>query len=194
METPREFRNVLTLNPLNITGNLTDLVSAEYEVTGIHPSVTKEGTKITMFVALRRGYGYHLSTSYLPTFTLMVIAECTLFFKAEQLETATGFALTIMLVDYTYIQGIYHETPMTSYLKFIDYWLIFCLFMPIGIFLTEVAWLLNRNNFKIISISKQSQSRQQLIIPYQKHAQFIVIAITFLFVGVYTILAIKFFN
>jgi len=161
----------------------------------ISPEVLANGSKLAILVTLQRGYGYHLSTSYLPTFTLMVIAECTLFFKEEQLEAATGFALTIMLVDYTYIQGIYHDVPITSYLKFIDFWLIFCLFMPIGIFLVDVAWLLGRNNFYRIALVKpSSKSQQRFLIPYQKPIQLLAITITVVFVSVYLVFAVKYFN
>ncbi len=68
----------------------------------------------------------------------------TLFFEESQTELAIGFALTIMLVMYTMYQSINETLPKTAYLKYIDYWLLFCLLIPIAIFLIEIIWLLDK--------------------------------------------------
>ena len=57
---------------------------------------------------------------------------------------AIGFSLTVMLVMYTMFQGVSQSLPKTAYLKFIDYWLNFCLIVPFAVFLTETFWELRR--------------------------------------------------
>lgn len=188
LESPSYFSSVIVLSPLNVTGNLSNLVSAEYKVTSIRSMDENNGSKMVVIVCLQRDYGYHLSTTYSPTLTLVIVVECTLFFKPGQLKAATGFSLTIMLVLYTYIQGITHDIPMTSYLKFIDYWLIFCLFTPIGIFLIEVGWLLN------FYTHKEDVSDHQHKIPFQSHIRISFLLTTFFFVSIYTILATVFYQ
>ena len=41
-------------------------------------------------------------------------------------------------------QGVSQSLPKTAYLKFIDYWLNFCLIVPFAVFLTETFWELRR--------------------------------------------------
>lgn len=194
MESPQYFSNRIMLYPLNITGNLSELISTEYKVTNIRYRLESNESQIAVIISLQRGYGYHLSTSYMPTLTLIVVVECTLFFKPEQLEVATGFSLTIMLVLYTYIQGIYSDIPMTSYVKFIDCWLMFILITPIAIFLTEVAWLMNFYSRKKKTEAKRSwESNGKLIVPFQKSVQIIFISMTSIFVLAYSFMAFKFY-
>jgi len=80
----------------------------------------------------------------------------TLFFEESQTELAIGFALTIMLVMYTMYQSINETLPKTAYLKYIDYWLLFCLLIPIAIFLIEIIWLLDKK--KVVDDDDPSKS------------------------------------
>ena len=50
-----------------------------------------------------------------------------------------------MLVVYTFYQSISHIVPKTTYLEFVDYWLIFCLLVPFVIFLIETKWYLEES-------------------------------------------------
>ena len=88
--------------------------------------------------------------------------EVTLFFDENHLQVAIGFALTIMLVIYTMFQGVNYSLPQTAYLKFIDYWLIFCLIVPFTIFLIEVAWALDHAR-KLRSILATKNNKKELI-------------------------------
>jgi hypothetical protein len=96
---------------------------------------------------------YHVANTYLPTISLVVIVEITLFFDATKLDISVTLSLTIMLVMYTLYQSISYTIPQTAYLKLIDYWLIFCLLTPFFIFIIETAWYLeqNRKQFKKIN-------------------------------------------
>jgi hypothetical protein len=43
-------------------------------------------------------------STYLPTLTLLILVELTLFFDEQRTQLAIGFSLTIMLVMYTMFQ------------------------------------------------------------------------------------------
>ena len=87
---------------------------------------------------------YHLVNTYFPMLCLLVIVELTLFFEQSQLQAAIALALTVLLVMYTMYQGISASQPKTAYLKYIDYWIFFCLLVPFIVFLIEVYWELSR--------------------------------------------------
>ena len=87
---------------------------------------------------------YHLVNTYFPMLCLLIIVELTLFFEQSQLQAAIALALTVLLVMYTMYQGISVSQPKTAYLKFMDYWIFFCLLVPFIVFLIEVYWELSR--------------------------------------------------
>jgi len=53
---------------------------------------------------------YHLTNTYFPTLTLLIIAELTLFFDKYQTELAIGFSLMTLLVMYNMTQFHQHST------------------------------------------------------------------------------------
>ena len=87
---------------------------------------------------------YHLVNTYVPMLCLLIIVELTLFFEQSQLQAAIALALTVLLVMYTMYQGISVSQPKTAYLKYMDYWIFFCLLVPFIVFLIEVYWELSR--------------------------------------------------
>lgn len=113
---------------------------------------------------LKRVPLYHLTNTYMPMLTLIVIVELTLFFKAHQLEMALGFSLTIMLVMYTFYQSVSASVPKTAYLKFIDYWLIFCLIVPIAVFLSVIGWIFFINNQKKVCQKSIPREKSDLVL------------------------------
>ena len=54
----------------------------------------------------------------------------TVYFKPEHFKTSVPVAITSMLVMYTLNQSISAKLPPTSYIKFIDVWLLFGLVLP----------------------------------------------------------------
>ena len=54
----------------------------------------------------------------------------TVYFKPEHFKTSVPVAITSMLVMYTLNQSISAKLPPTSYIKFIDIWLLFGLIQP----------------------------------------------------------------
>ena len=99
-------------------------------------------------------------TPYITLTPFKITVEVTLFFDENNLQVAIGFALTIMLVIYTMFQGVNYSLPQTAYLKFIDYWLIFCLIVPFTIFLIEVGWELDHAR-KLRSISATIRNKNE---------------------------------
>ena len=84
----------------------------------------------------------HLTNTYLPTISLLIIVESTLFLDCSRQDFAVSLYLANMLVVYTFYQSISHIVPKTTYLEFVDYWLIFCLKEPFVVFLKETKWYL----------------------------------------------------
>ena len=54
----------------------------------------------------------------------------TLFFAKEHFKTAVPLAITSLLVMYTLKGSVSSKLPPTSYIKFIDIWLLYGLFIP----------------------------------------------------------------
>jgi len=113
-------------------------------------------TKIEVSFKLRRIINYHLVNTYVPTLGLFMIAIVTLQFDETKLELALGLTLTVMLVIYTMFQSISGAVTKTAYLKWLDYWLFFCLLMPFLIFMIEVFWLLQKK--RIIDVKEAAST------------------------------------
>ncbi len=114
----------------------------QFNVINVTIHAFDEMSKVNVDILLRRIFTYHLTNTFMPTITLLVIAEVTLHFDESKTELAIGLSLTIMLVMYTMYQSISESLIKTAYLKMIDYWLLFCLLMPFFIFMIEIYWLL----------------------------------------------------
>ena len=69
-------------------------------------------------------------TVYVPTVLLNIIGHSTNFFKEFFFEAVVTINLTVMLVLVTLFISVADRLPKTSYIKMMDYWLIFNLFIP----------------------------------------------------------------
>ena len=85
---------------------------------------------IRMTVFLRRRILMELMSTYLPSGLLLMITFATTFFKPTYFEAALTVNLTNMLVMTTIFTSMIEKLPLTSYVKMIDYWLIFCQLVP----------------------------------------------------------------
>ena len=88
-----------------------------------------------MTIVLRRKILSEMMGTYLPSILLMMITFATTFFKPYFFEAALTVNLTNMLVMTTIFTSVMEKLPLTSYLKMIDIWLIFCQIVPF----TEVS-------------------------------------------------------
>ncbi len=69
-------------------------------------------------------------TTYLPTVLLCVVCFSTNYFKAFFFEAIVTVNLTSLLVLTTLFISVFNGLPTTAYVKMIDIWLIFNLFVP----------------------------------------------------------------
>ena len=83
-----------------------------------------------MTMSLKRKIMSEMMTTFLPSFLLMMITYATTFFRPVYFEAALTVNLTNMLVMTTIFMSVMERLPTTSYLKMIDYWLIFCQLVP----------------------------------------------------------------
>jgi hypothetical protein len=125
-------------------------------------------------------------------YSLVVIAELTLYFDESQNELAVGLTLTIMLVMYTMYQSINDSFVKTAYLKMIDYWLLFCLLTPLAIFLIEIFWLLNKTKESLKAEEKKWTSKDNKMkeMSNRRFIQILVPSLTVIFIVSYFAVAI----
>ena len=144
LKVPEGLEKSIYLNATKLTLSLSGKILTQFKVLDYQMYTNADDSRFHVRILLQRLYLYHLTTTYLPTLTLLILVEATLFFKDPLLQYAIGLCLTIMLVMYTMFQGVNYTMPQTAYLKFIDWWLIFCLLMPFIVFLVEIFWELYR--------------------------------------------------
>jgi hypothetical protein len=168
----------------NISEVLTQFYLRECTITAM-----KNQSEVHVAINLKRIFSYHLTNTYMPTSTLLIIAEITLYFDEEKTELAIGLSLTIMLVMYTMYQSISDNLLRTAYLKMIDYWLLFCLLMPFVIFMIEIYWLL-MDKKKLNSTVNGWMADKQEITTNRKIVSRFVFAITLFYLIIYTLVSL----
>ena len=92
---------------------------------------------ISMVMTMKRKVTSELMTTFFPTLLLTAITFATTFFKPFFFEAALSVNLTTMLVMTTIFISKMESLPVTSDIKMIDIWLIFCQLVPF----TEVVLL-----------------------------------------------------
>ena len=98
------------------------------------------GKGIWMRITLKRKIMSEMMTTYLPSILLMMITFATTFFKPVYFEAALTVNLTNMLVMTTIFISVMERLPTTSYLKMVDFWLIFCQLVPFTeVFLIKIS-------------------------------------------------------
>ena len=85
---------------------------------------------LRMKITFKRKIMSEMMTTYFPSLLLMMITFATTFFKPFFFEAALTVNLTNMLVMTTIFTSVMERLPLTSNLKMIDIWLIFCQLVP----------------------------------------------------------------
>ena len=93
-------------------------------------SLDNDKEKVKMSLTLKRKVLSELLSTYLPSLLLLMITFATTFFKPTYFEAALTVNLTNMLVMTTIFTSMIEKLPLTSYVKMIDIWLIFCQLVP----------------------------------------------------------------
>ena len=186
MTSPLDLKQNIQLVPDNL--NFLGAKSlTQFEVKSYSFNIYENGTILNVEIVLQRIFSYHLTNTFIPTTSLLLLVEVTLFF--EETKLGIEFTLTVMLVMYTMYQSINEPLTKTAYLKMIDYWLLFCLLAPFVIFMIEIYWLLNKD-IEADSSKKSWLSFKQDKSLGRKIIQLLVPAITGLFIVVYAIVAV----
>ena len=89
---------------------------------------SKVGVSVT--VTLGRKLLGNILTVYVPTIFLNLIGHSTNYFKSFYFEAVVTVNLTCMLVLVTMFISVSSSLPKTSYIKMVDYWLLFTLMLP----------------------------------------------------------------
>ena len=92
-----------------------------------------------MTIVLRRKILSEMMSTYLPSILLLMITFATTFFKPFFFEAALTVNLTNMLVMTTIFTSVMEKLPLTSNLKMIDIWLIFCQLVPFAEVMCDLA-------------------------------------------------------
>jgi len=164
----------------------------QFEVKSFSMNNSNDVSRVRVEIKLKRIFSYHLTNTYLPTLTLLIIAEITLHFDESKTEMAIGLSLTILLVMYTMYQSISESLIKTAYLKMIDYWLLFCLLVPFLIFMIEIYWLLQKTQ-NLNATAKGWIIDENQKISYRKQIQYIALGIPIFFISIYILVAILMF-
>ena len=98
------------------------------------------GSQIACQFGLRRDSFKHVTMTYIPTLFISILSLMSLFIHERHFGNTIMISLTCMLVLYTLYQSIDKAMPVTTYMKLLDYWLIFNLAMPFITFMTIVSW------------------------------------------------------
>ena len=82
-------------------------------------------------------------SSYLPTLFICIMSCATNYFKPHYFEAIVTVNLTSLLALTTLFVSVLNSLPLTSYIKMIDVWFIFCLTIPFF----EVILQVTKGNF-----------------------------------------------
>ena len=121
-----------------------DILTTQFDVLSSSMESGRNASYIYVNIIFRRKIMFHMANTFLPTISLLVIVEFTLFFDHSNEGMAVTLSLTVMLVMYTLYQSISQTIPKTAYMKLVDFWLIFCLLVPFVIFIVESIWYLDQ--------------------------------------------------
>ena len=145
-----KFINLLP-GSLNYTGG-SDF--AQYYVMdyNIYSSKIKDKTGVKVSLRLGRRLLGTILTVYVPTILLNVIGHTTNYFKDFFFEAIVTVNLTCMLVLVTMFISVSNSLPKTSYLKMMDYWLVFNLLLPfLEVLIHTYIEMLNDEEGRIIN-------------------------------------------
>ncbi|XP_023329745.1 gamma-aminobutyric acid receptor subunit beta-like [Eurytemora carolleeae] len=111
--------------------------SKEFVVENFFMRVSEDNGKTTLKVnvILGRNLLPIALNTYLPSILLITISYATVFFKPFFFEATVTVNLTTLLVLVTLFVSVSNSLPPTSYMKMVDIYLIFCLFIPFVIVL-----------------------------------------------------------
>ncbi|XP_042208683.1 uncharacterized protein LOC121856959 [Homarus americanus] len=124
---------------------LEDKQLPSYTVVNYRATATHRGSNATKYSVLMvefelaRRWTVIVMSVYLPTAMLMVIGYSTLFVKVSLLQVRLIVSLTTLLVLYTLFNNTSDALPPTAYIKMIDVWFFFCIFLLFFVIISHVV-------------------------------------------------------
>ena len=107
------------------------------------------GNVVQMKIVFKRCLSIEALDTFLPSLLLILLSYVTSFFKLPKFfNTAITVNLSVMLTVTTLLISVLKKLPPTSYIKWIEYWLIFALMVPFSqaVLLTAIQWDLERKH------------------------------------------------
>ena len=127
------------------------------------PSFSEEDsdeTIVQMKITFKRTLSIEAINTFLPSLLLILLSYITAFFKLPKFfNTAITVNLSVMLTITTLLISVLNKLPTTSYIKWIEYWLIFALMAPFTqvILITAIQWLMEEAESTQNTISPQGE-------------------------------------
>ncbi|XP_066970056.1 uncharacterized protein [Macrobrachium rosenbergii] len=88
---------------------------------------------------LERRYSLLVLTIFIPTGLLLGIGYTTLFVKLQLLQVRAIMTLTTLLVLYTLFNQVSSNLPDTAYIKMVDVWFFFCIFLIFSVIVLHIV-------------------------------------------------------
>ncbi len=98
LKVPLDLEKSVELAASKLNINLSGKLLTQFQMFNFSAETDSAKLKYFVRINLRRMFLYHLTNTYLPTLTLLVLVEATLFFDKNHLQFSIGLCLTIMLV------------------------------------------------------------------------------------------------
>ena len=117
----------------------------------------ESGVKVQMI--FKRRLTNVAMTTFFPSMLLIAITFATPYLKPLYFEAALTVNLTVMLVITTLFISVMDNLAPTSYIKWVEYWLIFAQLIPF----TEVVLLTLRENFITAKMKIQPRKKPRRI-------------------------------
>jgi len=117
---------------VNYTGPK-DLLEYGFKSISVSDAVFADGMEgVSVKIIFKRNIFSHFMTVYVPTVLIILVSYLTTFFNNQKwFGHIITINLTAMLVMTTMLTSIVGNLPTTADIKFIDFWMLFCLTIPV---------------------------------------------------------------
>ena len=125
-----------------------------------------EGEAVHMEILLKRTLTSETMKTFIPSLLLVCFSYATSFFRLPNFFNAAIAAnLTVMLTMTNLIKSVLQRLPQTSYIKWIEYWLLFTQFIPFVqvILITTIEWLRNQEEIEKLKNEKSRSATEEVI-------------------------------
>ncbi|XP_068233605.1 gamma-aminobutyric acid receptor subunit beta-like [Palaemon carinicauda] len=89
--------------------------------------------------SLERRWSLLVLTIFLPSILLVGIGYITLFIQLSAFQERIIMTLTTLLVMYTMFEQVSNNLPATAYIKMVDMWFFFCIFLIFSLIIVHVV-------------------------------------------------------